>query len=92
MLPFPETRCFGQCTPNQHGKESILNCTYDYFDLGYSPPEMTSLDGYKAQDCGGNCDFISDHIKSELPIAIQEEISSGQLPGASVGIPPVTRS
>ena len=26
---------------------------YDYIDLGYSPPEMTSLDGYKAQDSGG---------------------------------------
>lgn len=27
--------------------------TYDYFDLAYSPPEMTSLDGNKAQDSGG---------------------------------------
>ena len=40
---------------------------------------MTSLGGYKAQDYGEDYDFVSDHIKSELPIAIQEEISSGQL-------------
>lgn len=53
--------------------------TYDYIDLGYSPPEMTSLDGYKAQDSGENCDFVSDNLKSELPIATQEEISSRQL-------------
>lgn len=53
MLPFPEMRCFEQCTLTNMAKKASKLFTYDYFDLAYSPPEMTSLDGNKAQDSGG---------------------------------------
>ena len=53
MLPFPEMRCFEQCILTNMAKKGSELFIYDYIDLGYSPPEMTSLDGYKAQDSGG---------------------------------------